>query len=190
MAEKRRERPTASSVKPFVISGCSGGGKSTLLTELESRGHFVVPEAGRRVVATALETQTDALPWVNPEAFVRACVTLHLADLKSCPEGLGSTYLDRSLVDVISFLSFKSLPVPTDLASLLTPGPYAVSVFMAPVWAELFVNDAERQHSLEEAEAEYHHLRTCYVALGYRLIDLPRVSVTERAEFVEDRSRI
>lgn len=150
----------------------------------------MVPEAGRRVVATALKNETDALPWVNPEAFVRACVALHLADLKARPDSSGSTFLDRSLVDVISFLRFKSLPVPKDLASLLTPAPYAISVFMAPVWAEIFVNDAERQHSLEEAAAEYCHLRKSYLALGYRLIDLPRVSVTERVEFVEDRSRM
>ncbi|MPT22826.1 MAG: ATPase, partial [Starkeya sp.] len=34
-----------------VISGCSGGGKSTLLTELARRGFAVVEEPGRRIVA-------------------------------------------------------------------------------------------------------------------------------------------
>ena len=33
-----------------VISGCSGGGKSTLLMELARRGHAVVDEPGRRIV--------------------------------------------------------------------------------------------------------------------------------------------
>jgi predicted ATPase len=33
-----------------VISGCSGGGKSTLLAELARRGHAVVEEPGRRIV--------------------------------------------------------------------------------------------------------------------------------------------
>lgn len=33
-----------------VISGCSGGGKSTLLAELSRRGHTVVEEPGMRIV--------------------------------------------------------------------------------------------------------------------------------------------
>lgn len=37
-------------VAGIVLSGCSGGGKSSLLTELGRRGHTVVPEAGRQVV--------------------------------------------------------------------------------------------------------------------------------------------
>jgi putative ribosome biogenesis GTPase RsgA len=34
-----------------VISGCSGGGKSTLINELRRRGYRVVEEPGRRIVA-------------------------------------------------------------------------------------------------------------------------------------------
>jgi predicted ATPase len=33
-----------------VISGCSGGGKSTLLAELARRGYRTVEEPGRRIV--------------------------------------------------------------------------------------------------------------------------------------------
>src|SRR5580693_8155456 len=37
-----------------VISGCSGGGKSTLLTELGRRGYMTVEEPGRRIVKEEL----------------------------------------------------------------------------------------------------------------------------------------
>ena len=37
-----------------IISGCSGGGKSTLLAELARRGYRVVEEPGRRIVAEEL----------------------------------------------------------------------------------------------------------------------------------------
>ena len=33
-----------------VITGCSGGGKSTLLDELGRRGHATIEEPGRRIV--------------------------------------------------------------------------------------------------------------------------------------------
>ena len=38
-----------------VISGCSGGGKSTLLAELGRRGHAFVEEPGRRIVKEELK---------------------------------------------------------------------------------------------------------------------------------------
>src|ERR1700730_15527752 len=37
-----------------VMSGCSGGGKSTLLTELGRRGYMTVEEPGRRIVKDEL----------------------------------------------------------------------------------------------------------------------------------------
>jgi predicted ATPase len=37
-----------------VISGCSGGGKSTLIAELGPRGHAVVGEPGQRIVKEEL----------------------------------------------------------------------------------------------------------------------------------------
>jgi predicted ATPase len=52
-----------------VISGCSGGGKSTLLSELARRGYPVVEEPGRRIVQDELAGNGAALPWVDPVAF-------------------------------------------------------------------------------------------------------------------------
>src|SRR6516165_9149624 len=47
-----------------VISGCSSGGKSTLLAELGRRGHATVEEPGRRIVRQELAGDGSALPWV------------------------------------------------------------------------------------------------------------------------------
>ena len=51
-----------------TISGCSGGGKSTLLSELRRRG-FAFDEPGRRIVADELKRCGRALPWVEAVAF-------------------------------------------------------------------------------------------------------------------------
>ena len=50
-----------------VISGCSGGGKSTLIAELSRRGFAVVSEPGRRIVAEELAGDGKSLPWVSLE---------------------------------------------------------------------------------------------------------------------------
>ena len=44
-----------------VISGCSGGGKSTLLAELGARGYAVFEEPGRAIVKEQLVSGGDAL---------------------------------------------------------------------------------------------------------------------------------
>ena len=64
-----------------VISGCSSGGKSTLLTELLQRGYATVEEPGRRIVREELLGAGRALPWVDEIAFARRTVALALADL-------------------------------------------------------------------------------------------------------------
>ena len=46
-----------------IISGCSGGGKSTLLSEkLVRRGYFVVLEPGRQIVKEQHAIDGEGLP--------------------------------------------------------------------------------------------------------------------------------
>jgi predicted ATPase len=49
-----------------VISGCSGGGKSTLLAELAQRGYGVVEEPGRRIVREELDAHSPNTPASRP----------------------------------------------------------------------------------------------------------------------------
>jgi predicted ATPase len=44
-----------------VISGCSGGGKSTLIAEFGRRGYAIVEEPGRRIVKEELANGGSAL---------------------------------------------------------------------------------------------------------------------------------
>ena len=63
-----------------TISGCSSGGKSTLLVELRRRGFATVDEPGRRIVAEELKRGGRALPWADAVAFLRRAIEVSLAD--------------------------------------------------------------------------------------------------------------
>jgi predicted ATPase len=78
-----------------VISGCSSGGKSTLLTELGRRGYITVEEPGRRIVKEEMLGNGLALPWVNGIAFARRAITLALADLATAIRDGGWVFFDR-----------------------------------------------------------------------------------------------
>lgn len=166
-----------------IISGCSSGGKSTLLEELASRGHATVLEPGRRVVQDEQASGGTALPWADVRAFVDRIVALSKSDYAAAAGNPGWTFFDRGLFDAVSGLGV--LDGTGIRPELLAPYPYHRQVFLTPPWPEIYVTDGERKHGLAEAEGEYHRLLGEYPAYGYEAIVLPKVSVTERADFVE-----
>ena len=164
-----------------VISGCSGGGKSTLLTELHRRGYALVEERGRRIVAQELEAGGSALPWIDGAAFARRAIEVALADRIAAGAMSEWVFFDRGLIDAaVGLQNLTGDPVEP----LCRKYPYNRRVFLTPPWPEIYVADRERRHGLAEAVAEYDRLLKVYPSLGYEVCLLPKTSVEERADFV------
>ena len=159
----------------IVISGCSSGGKSTLLTELGRRGYAVVEEPGRRIVRQELESDGSALPWADADAFLRRAIATSLEDRASASALPGWVFFDRGLIDAVAGL--QHLTGEPALAALATSHRYHRRVFVTPPWPEIFVNDRERRHSLESAMHEYFRMLDVYPLLGYEVVVLPKVTV-------------
>lgn len=166
-----------------MISGCSGGGKSTLLAELRRRGHAVVEEPGRRVIARELRSGGSALPWIDMATFAERAVEMSLADRDEAMGSSGWVFFDRGLIDALVALEHASGRPSLHHAA---KHPYSPLVFFTPPWAEIFARDADRRHGWEEAVDEYARLRRGFNSLGYEIKVLPEVSVTERADIVLD----
>src|SRR5215470_15972169 len=165
-----------------VISGCSSGGKSTLLDELGRRGYAIVEEPGRRIVREEMLGNGTALPWVDPLAFARRAVALALADRAEARRLRGWVFFDRGLIDAsVALQHWSGEPA---LARVRRSHRYHQRVFLAPPWPEIYVTDRERHHGFDAAVAEYQRLVTAYPALGYEVTVLPKVGVAERAELV------
>jgi predicted ATPase len=164
-----------------VISGCSGGGKSSLLAELHRRGHAVVEEPGRRVVKEEMENGGLALPWADKTAFVRRVLEMALADWSSPHASGGWVFFDRGIIDAACGLQhLTGKPVST----LGLSHRYQRRIFLTPPWPEIYATDSERRHGLDEAMAEYDRLLEVYPSLGYEVCLLPKVGISERADFV------
>jgi predicted ATPase len=182
MTDRRQGAPLGPPNRFVVISGCSGGGKSTLLAELARRGHSGVEEPGRRIVAQELAGDGAALPWVDGAAFGRRAIAMALDDLAAAKALPGWVFFDRGLVDAAAGLERGSgEPALRRLGPVRT---YHHRMFLAPPWPEIYVTDTERRHGLAEAIAEYDHLAQVYPTLGYDVVVLPRMSVAARADFV------
>lgn len=162
----------------FVISGCSGGGKSTVLAELARRGHKVVEEPGRRIIAAG-----GPMPWDDMNGFLHRAIEIALADRAQALAEPALTFFDRGLVDAA--LGLEALTGDPALRDLCRDHRYAPIVFLAPPWPEIYATDADRRHDFTVANEEYGRLVEGYRALGYRLIELPRISPAARADFVD-----
>lgn len=166
-----------------AISGCSGGGKSTLLEELRRRGHAVVEEPGRRIIARELKVGGHALPWDDAIAFAHRAITLSLMDRAAAEQYSGWVFFDRGLVDAAAALQHLTGEATSELAQTHR---YNRHVFLTPPWPEIYRTDPERRHAFTEAEAEYERLRMLYPRLGYETHILPKIGVAARADAVLD----
>ncbi|MGH6988053.1 MAG: AAA family ATPase [Caulobacteraceae bacterium] len=155
-----------------LITGCSGGGKSSLLEELKGRGFAVVEEPGRRIVREELEAGGRALPWIDAAAFARRAVALARADLEAAKALDGWVFFDRGLIDAASAL--QSLTGEPALEACGARHRYHRRVFLAPPWPEIFRADAERRHSFEDALPEYDRLVRELPAFGYEVFEIPK----------------
>jgi len=160
-----------------MISGCSGGGKSTLLAELANRGYAVVAEPGRRIIAEARAGDGRTLPWIDPDAFARRALEMSTADFLSAR---GLTFFDRGVVDAAVAITASG----GDLPSAALERCRYDRLFLVPPWPEIYVNDDDRRHTLEKACQDYERVRQAYYDAGYRPFMLPRAPVAARADFL------
>ncbi|OVE90289.1 AAA family ATPase [Agrobacterium tumefaciens] len=165
----------------IILSGCSGGGKSTLLAELARRGFASVEEPGRRIVIEETRNNGTALPWIDIEAFARRAIAMALEDRQKAPaEGL--VFFDRGLIDAASAL--RHVGGDGFIDTLKNTHRYNRLVFLTPPWPEIYRGDDERRHGFDAAVEEYERLVRDYEALGYDSVVLPKSGIEERADFI------
>lgn len=103
-----------------------------------------------------------------------------LADRATIAAGTGVVFFDRGVIDAVA-----ALPDGEARPDLRMPEHrYHETVFLAPPWREIFGRDPERRHGFSDAVSEYERITNLLVAAGYDPVELPRATVTERADFV------
>ncbi|MBA3956794.1 MAG: AAA family ATPase [Parachlamydiaceae bacterium] len=166
-----------------IISGCSGGGKSTLLSELASRGYSVVLEPGRQIVKEQTAIKGDAFPWTNLEKFLDLALSRYVFQFNSQKEQQQLVFFDRGIIDAVQLRN----PQPEYFQNAAKNFRYNRSVFLVPPWEEIFASDAERKHSFESAKKEFDELLIKYKNFGYETVLIPKVSVKERVNFILEK---
>lgn len=168
----------------IVLTGGPGSGKTTLLEALATAGHATSPEAGRAIIRRQQAIDGEALPWKNRALFAELMLDREL-EAHACTEGAdGPVFFDRGVPDVVGYLTLCGLPIPAHMEQAAHAIRYDRHVFIAPVWPEIFGQDAERKQDLDEARRTFDAMAETYPRFGYELIELPQAPVAERLDFV------
>ena len=167
-----------------VISGCSGGGKSSLLLELARRGYRVFAEPGRQIVKEQNFIGGDGVPSKDGRKFADLCLSRAMHNMIAAAATNTYVFFDRSIVD--NFNGLERLPggAPSYFRKAVERFRFNTRVFITPPWPEMFANDAERTHSYNDAVAEYDTLLPAYQRLGYELVIIPKLSIKARVDFI------
>ncbi|MDF3607940.1 AAA family ATPase [Paracoccus sp. DMF-8] len=170
----------------FVVTGGPGSGKTSLISELASRGLHSMPESGRAIIQDQVRIGGPFLPWADKAMFAELMLGCDLRSWHEAAALKGHVLMDRGIPDGIGYLRLCGLPVPAHLEAAAKLYRYNRQVFIAPYWPEIFSQDAERKQDRQEAAATAKIMAETYARLGYQTIALPMTDLQGRADFVVD----
>jgi len=165
-----------------VITGCPGGGKTALLTALQARGCTIVGDSARAIIQ---ERRARGLsPRPDPQAFAQETLRRDVENFVGHAGTPGAVFFERSVLDALCAVDLVAPLTETELHTWLAKYRYCSKVFVLPPWREIYVTDAERDHTFEHAEWVDRITREWYRRCGYEVVEVPRVSVAERCASV------
>lgn len=167
----------------IIITGAPGAGKSTLLDALKQAGYHCHEEISRIVIKESLSAGNDILPWKNVDLFSQKVLEKMLIQY-SKETSTDFVFCDRAIPDIMAYLLFGKKNIAPIFFEELNKVKYHPTVFIAPPWQEIYVNDNERIESFEIAQQIYNCLNQFYREINFNLVELPKVSVNKRVEFI------
>jgi len=167
----------------YIITGAPGTGKTAIINALMQKGYSCAEEISREIIAEQLIIGGDILPWKDQIAFEN-----HIANLRK-EQYLNSSenknyFFDRSSVDCIAYLKANKLRVTTEITQITKQCVYNKLVFITPIWKKIYINDSERIEDIKSAINIEKSLIETYKSLGYNLVKVPKISVSERVNFI------
>jgi predicted ATPase len=167
-----------------VISGGPGSGKTTVLFELQRRGFRCAPEVARQIIQEQVRGGGTALLWADRSLYTKIMLERSIDSYKEHSPALQPTFCDRGIPDTLTYARLIGLTDEAAARTACDQYRYAPQIFIAPPWKEIYATDTERKQDFAEAERTFALLKQVYQECKYELIELPKSSPADRADFI------
>jgi predicted ATPase len=169
----------------FVFTGGPGAGKTAVIEVLEKMGYRCMPEVARQIIREQVAKDGNAVPWKDMRQYTQMMQTKTIAAFDRAPDAsAGTCFFDRGVPDVVCHARLNNIDVDNFLQNAAQQLRYNQHVFLFPPWEEIYRTDAERKQDFVTAIATYEVLKEVYRKYDYTLVEVPRMSIPERVEFV------
>jgi len=168
----------------FIFTGGPGAGKTSVLDELSAMGYQAVEEVARKIIKEQNQTGGNATHDGDQQAFCELMLAAAVQDYKDLIESSRVFFFDRGVPGLAGYSTMTAGQVSAAVQEASSQYRYNPIVFCFPPWEEIYQNDAERQQDFAEAVRTYRVLKQAHEDLGYVTVEVPKVSVAERVQFI------
>ena len=145
-------------------------------------GYPTASESARAIIVERLAAGLGPRP--APLEFAREILRRDIAKYLAHPAASEWVFFDRGAAEGLAMLHEAS-PLPQgELQAQLSRYAFHPKVFILPPWEAIYKTDKERDHSFAHAERVHTELSNWYRSCGYRLHEVPRLPVAQRARHV------
>ncbi len=166
----------------YVITGGPGSGKTTLINELQKRGHKTVEEAARLLIEQKLAQGLTLGQIRSDEMSFQEQVFAHKQKQHLALSGDEITFLDRGFHDTVAYMKHFKLQVPKPILDVCKHTRYK-RVFVLDMLS--YARDSARIEDEDTAQKLHKALIDVYQAYGYEITVVPPMPLAQRVKTIE-----
>lgn len=165
----------------ILLTGSPCSGKTSVLKALEESlppdYATFIPEAAREYVSFLKQYEHYKL---DDRMYLQNLIeTMQIKAWVENPNGI----FDRGIPDQMAYRSIFNMKVPEVLFNSAKKYRYD-KVFYMPFYPEIYQQDEIRRETLKEAQSIDTWLTWAYSVTGYEVMEVPKIPVDERIEFI------
>jgi predicted ATPase len=170
--------------KIIVITGAPSSGKTTLIEALKTKGYTCFDEISRAITLEAQEKGIDQLFLHQPLLFSDLLMEGRKKQLIDAEELTSEfVFLDRGIPDILAYMDYINESYLDNYIQSCENYRYT-NVFLLPPWKDIYITDAARYETYEEAMKIHENLLKTYQKHQYNVVVIPTGTVEERIDFI------
>ncbi len=120
----------------------------------------------------------------NRSAFCDLMIKQSIRDFNKMLPIKSSVFFDRGIPDLYRYSKRFCNQVTEEIQQAVKDYRYNPTAFIFPPWFEIYSHDTERDQDFQEAIEAYEAVREAHLACGYKLIEVPKMTIIDRCVFI------